>query len=121
MSFILAFWTYGYILYYSLLKNHTSETGYLETYKCPRCYGTSLCEDLLSGHAQLQGFSKLQFLNPLANLKNVNYGTYKGNPVVFKKLAHDSELQLFDEKYESKESLTFLSPRKNFVVQEITG
>ena len=120
-TFVLAFWTYGYVFYYGFFKNHTSEMGFLESYKCPRCYGTSLCDDLSSQRAHLQGFSKLQFLNNLANLKNVNYGTYNRNPVVFKKLAHDHELAEFDTKYESKESLEFLSKRKNFAVQEIKG
>ena len=98
VALILCVLTYGSIFHYFLWYNHVSDMRYLETDKCPACYGRSLCQRLEYGMGKFTGYSRLQFINSLANIKNVNFGKYAGEKVVYKKLAHDNELQEFDEK-----------------------
>ena len=132
VALILSLVTYGYIFHYFFLYNHVSDRGYLETHKCPACYGHSLCNQLQYGMGKYTGYSKLQFLNSLANIKNVNFGRFGGTEVVFKKLAHDSELHDFDEEMCSKAKMgsgcnvgdamsKFISGSRIVTVEEVKG
>ena len=63
--------------------------------RCPACYGVSLCPELYSDQVTLQSSTTL---SRIFNAKNIYYGYTKSNRrVVLKKLAHNSELQTFDE------------------------
>ena len=94
----VSFYIYG-SLFMSLTRNHLKEEGYLETHKCPLCYGHSACIDLKDGLVTMKGWSKLRFLD-FVNIKNVHIGEHAGmqKSVVLKKLAHDQELKQVDEK-----------------------
>ena len=69
-----------------------------ETNKCPVCFGHTSCFMLHSSNmhvVQLTGLSKVSLFNYI-NVKNVFFGKYKGEDIVLKKLAHDSEFAEFD-------------------------
>ena len=104
---------FDHVTYLSLLM--------LQTDKCPLCYGQSLCEDLKSGHATLQYLSRFQFLNGMSNMKNVNFGQYRGNAVVFKKLAHNKELTEFDAEYGRDATFPGVDHTKNVHISEVKG
>ncbi|XP_050389067.1 divergent protein kinase domain 2A isoform X1 [Patella vulgata] len=84
-------------LYWSIYKivftNDLQSESFLETDKCPACYGMSACGFLLTDQVKLTGWSKLRFLD-VVNVKNVHFGkhVYKEHNVVLKKLALDKEL-----------------------------
>lgn len=95
---ILSFYLYGSI-FLSLTKNHLTEESYLQTDKCPACFGHSICTDLKDGLVKMKGWSRLKFLD-FVNLKNVHLGHHEGldKPVILKKLAHNAEWQNIDNK-----------------------
>ena len=71
-----------------------------ETNKCPVCFGHTSCFMLHSNNmhvVKLTGLSKVSLFNYI-NVKNVFFGKYKGDEIVLKKLAHDSELAEFDRR-----------------------
>ena len=132
VALFLSLLTYGYIFHYFFIYNHVSDRDYLEVHTCPACYGNSLCRQLRYGMGKLTGYSRLQFLNSLANIKNVNYGQFGGNEVVFKKLAHNYELREFDEEMCLKANMgsgcnvgeamsRFISGSKMVSVEEVKG
>lgn len=53
----------------------------------------------------IQGSSRLRLFNDLSNVKNIFYGDYDNKPVVFKRLAHTSEMVQFDQTYPDPEAL----------------
>lgn len=69
---------------------------FLESHKCPACYGDSLCPDFYSGHVRLTNWTRYK-VSRLVNAKNVYYGDYRGRRVLLKKLAHDWELKALDQ------------------------
>lgn len=97
-SGLLSLYAY-YSIIRSLTTNHLAEDAFLETEKCPACYGHSLCWILQDNQIHLTGWSKVRLLD-FVNVKNVHFGHHKDldHPVVLKKLAHSSELQDIDER-----------------------
>ncbi|KAK3095420.1 hypothetical protein FSP39_014457, partial [Pinctada imbricata] len=93
----VSIYVYG-SLFFTITSNHLKEESYLETVKCPACYGHSACIDLKDGLISMKGWSRLRFLD-FVNLKNVHVGEHDGiqKSVILKKLAHDRELQQADE------------------------
>ncbi|KAK7082337.1 hypothetical protein SK128_004051 [Halocaridina rubra] len=69
---------------------------------CPACYGQSLCGAMLKKQNSdvdnflLRGYSQWKIMK-FFNIKNVYFASFHEKLVVMKKLAHDSELQEFDE------------------------
>lgn len=62
--------------------------------RCPACYGVSVCPELYSNQITLDTSQWSVF-----NAKNIFYGYTKSNRrVVLKKLAHNTEFKVFDEK-----------------------
>ena len=91
----------GGLLYYHFFlmttRNHLEDPTYLGVDKCPACYGTSLCEQFSEGNFEFESYSRLRFLD-FVNIKNVYYGLYLNkHHVILKKLAHNTELALFDK------------------------
>ncbi|XP_013179538.1 PREDICTED: deleted in autism protein 1 homolog [Papilio xuthus] len=84
---------YVYILLFGNL-NSPQINHLTDLYRCPACYGVSICPELYSNQISLQtdGHWSLVF-----NAKNIYYGSTKSNrKVILKKLAHDWELKEFD-------------------------
>ena len=99
---ILIFCGFMLLIVYVLLamhqvSNRLREDSYLETHKCPACYGASLCKKLYDGKAQFTGLSSIRSLDIL-NFKNFHYGKYRGEDVVLKKLGQNSVLQEIDKR-----------------------
>ncbi|CAG0879726.1 unnamed protein product [Darwinula stevensoni] len=95
------------------LKTRGTLEDLTEAGKCPACFGTSLCPDAEEGRLRLWGRSSASLLPAsllsatLLNVRNVYWGVWtvqdsfrgdKDMPVVFKKLAHDSELRELDRR-----------------------
>jgi len=81
---------------------------------------TTITSFLLSTiHIGWQRFSL--FNNDMFNIKNIYYGTLNNHPVIFKKMAHQSEWIMFDDcrqhktscSHQFKSSLTTLLPCSN--------
>ena len=85
------------------------EISFLNLNKCPFCYGIDICDELIDKN----GFSKYYItfdeaksyfymnsyiLQNIFNIKNIWFGieNFSGKELVFKKLAHNSELLSFD-------------------------
>lgn len=96
LSFVLSVLLYGWLLFTFLASPFQSDS-FTERNKCPACYGTHLCTSFDRGEMSFSGAFRLPFLHFLS-LKNVFPGYYGDEPVVFKRLAHNSELQAFDER-----------------------
>lgn len=79
------------------VSNRLQEDAYLETHKCPACYGASICKKLYDGKAQFSGISSIRSFD-LINFKNFHYGKYRGDNVILKKLAQDNVLREIDER-----------------------
>lgn len=99
---VLIFCGFMLIVFYILMamhqvSNRLREDSYLETNKCPACYGASLCKPLYDGKAHFTGLSNIRSLDIL-NFKNFHYGKYRGEDVVLKKLVQNSVLQDIDER-----------------------
>ncbi|CAF3843133.1 unnamed protein product [Rotaria sp. Silwood1] len=88
------------ILFFSINKwliYTPSSIGFLELNTCPACFGISLCHLFGTNNVQLSGWQRFSFFNnDMFNIKNIYYGTLKNQPVIFKKLAHQSEWIMFD-------------------------
>lgn len=68
-----------------------------DLYRCPACYGISVCPELYSSQIVLDSSQ----WTSMFNVKNIYYGYTKSDRprrVVLKKLAHDWEFLEFDEK-----------------------
>ena len=126
LSILLYIW-----LIYIMFMNPIQSDSFTERYKCPVCYGMSLCSDFQQGQMSFSGALHLPFLHFL-NLKNVFPGYYGDDKVVFKRLAHTSELQAFDERFCLKagepmdcdvaESLNKIpSPTTKWIMQKVKG
>lgn len=96
ISAVLGLFMYTKLFIY-FTRNHLSDESFLETTKCPACYGMSLCNSFFNEHASFDGWSKVRLLDTV-NIKNVHYGTFLDRKVVLKKLAHNDELKAIDEK-----------------------
>lgn len=86
-----------FVIFVTMIQKEPSVTSIinLELPKCPACYGTSLCTNMVNGQFQLTGWNRWRILHVL-NQKNVYHAKIRQHPVVLKKLAHDWELQLLD-------------------------
>lgn len=79
------------------------DEAFVELPSCPSCYGQGLCPLILPHQnasvqrIELTGTSGWKLMK-FVNYKNVYYGHSGENPVVLKKLAHDTELREFDKK-----------------------
>lgn len=97
-TLLLSLYIYGSLIL-SLTRNHLADDHFLQTDKCPACYGHSLCWAFKDGQIKLKGWSQVRLLD-FVNIKNVHMAehTHQGNKVVLKKLAHDKELDEIDER-----------------------
>ncbi|XP_033107182.1 divergent protein kinase domain 2A-like isoform X2 [Anneissia japonica] len=91
-------------IYYVFSKNQLQNFEFLESRKCPACYGTSLCGSFQRGELDLESFYKFRLLD-VVNVKNVFFGRHQEKSVVFKKLGHNTELKKLDEKICKKANL----------------
>lgn len=95
-------------LYFDEIKL-SDEISFLNLNKCPYCYGMDICDELLAANhfkkyqitfneAKNCFFFNSYFFQKIFNVKNFWFGTemFSGTELVFKKLAHDSELDSFD-------------------------
>ena len=96
LSFVFSVVFYGTIVH-SLLFPKVLNEDFLETDKCPACYGGSACSVFFYNRVRFTGMSKFRFIDFL-NLKNVHFGVHENTNVVLKKLAHNSELKKIDQK-----------------------
>lgn len=96
---LISIFTYGHIFRYLLSANHLTTDSYLETDKCPACYGHSMCRTLYDNRVQMTGWSKFAFFD-MVNNKNVHYAhhTDKKRNIVLKKLGHDKEFADWDDR-----------------------
>ncbi|KAL5005197.1 hypothetical protein ScPMuIL_018653 [Solemya velum] len=90
---------YGNIFWYLMSGNHLTTDSYLETDKCPACYGHSMCRTLYDNRVKMTGWSTMRFFD-MVNRKNVHYAHHAGGKrnIVLKKLGHDKELVDWDER-----------------------
>lgn len=65
-----------------------------ELEKCPVCFGTSACDYI--HEVDLTPYDFYSAFSYFFGVKNVFVGTFNGNKVILKKLAHNSELNEFD-------------------------
>ncbi|KAL3846392.1 hypothetical protein ACJMK2_017389 [Sinanodonta woodiana] len=95
---LLTVFIYGNI-YFLIGRNDLTDEKFLETDKCPACYGESMCFALFDNQVDLTGLSKIRSLD-LINIKNVHFAKHKlhDTKLVLKKLAHDDELRTIDTK-----------------------
>ena len=86
-------------LYWIISLNHLSDATFLETDKCPACFGQSLCPKLLNNEIEFTGISKFRSFDSL-NTKNIYFARQKnaGLLLVVKKLARDTEFDDVDNK-----------------------
>ena len=89
----LLFYTY---LFRTLLTNHLMQESFLEVWKCPACYGQSMCSRLMSGNYTFVGLSSIRFFD-YTNVKNTHFIKSQSGKIVLKKLGHDSELKTLDK------------------------
>lgn len=63
-------------LYWILTANYLADPTFLETNKCPVCYGESLCKNLLKNQVHFSSLTHLNFLDIFgSNLKEVHFAT----------------------------------------------
>lgn len=67
-----------------------------DIYKCPACYGTTACVNVFNNNITIKPFDFHSTLSHLFFSKNVFYGAMGEAKIVVKKLAHDFELEAFD-------------------------
>lgn len=98
MTAFTSFYIYGRLLW-SLTTNHLKEELYLQTDKCPACFGHSMCTALKSERIKFTGWSRVRLLD-MVNIKNVHTGldVDSEDQVIIKKLAHNKEFETVDEK-----------------------
>lgn len=86
-------------LFLSFRTNHLKTDSFVETDKCPACFGHSLCVALQSERILFTGWSKIRLLD-MVNIKNVHTAKHLDfdDQMIIKKLAHDNELEEVDEK-----------------------
>lgn len=86
-------------IYLSWSQNRLTQEDFLETRKCPACYGQTFCFDLFDDQFSLSGISKFGIFDKV-NLKNVHFADHKyhGHRVVLKKLAHNDEIKKVDDR-----------------------
>jgi len=129
---ILSFIVYKFFIY------TPSNLHFIELNSCPACFGVHLCPLFGTNHVQLSGLMTTitslllsiihigwqrfsLFNNDMFNIKNIYYGTLNNHPVIFKKMAHQSEWIMFDDcdqhktscSHQFKSSLTTLLPCSN--------
>lgn len=61
-------------LYYIFTQNFLNDASFLETDKCPVCFGTSMCEKIISGEIHIKDASKFSSFN-LLNRRSIYYAT----------------------------------------------
>lgn len=81
--------------------------------RCPACFGLSLCDAVLDNKISLSHRNVYVTLTNLFGSKNVFLGSYMGEKVVLKKLAHNSELDAFDKMLCTDRGLVELCPTAN--------
>lgn len=64
-----------------------------EIYKCPVCYGTSLCAELFNHSIKLDDEYLLRNTINMLNSKRVLFGTLNGHKIVIKNLASDTNFE----------------------------
>ncbi|XP_057326426.1 divergent protein kinase domain 2A isoform X1 [Microplitis mediator] len=84
-----------------------------ELSKCPACYGTCACAKIFSNSFKIDFLNFYTILSHLFAAKNVFYGSIGKTKIVFKKLAHDQELKLFDDMICENENLSHLCVNVN--------
>ena len=91
------------LFYLKFDEINVSDEAFLNAQRCPYCFGNSICDTLNVPTSNLHivaddSLSNTYFLQRLFNVKNVFFGTeiLSNKKIVFKKLAHNSELELFD-------------------------
>ena len=85
-------------LAYFLFSDHVGGYHFIGGDKCPACYGKTLCPKIHSGIISVGKEGLKAHLLMLLNVKNIHFGTYKGQgPVVMKMLGHDKELANLDK------------------------
>ncbi|XP_063984011.1 divergent protein kinase domain 2A [Diachasmimorpha longicaudata] len=65
--------------------------------KCPACYGSSACPQVLTGNIKIKPFDFHSIMAHIFPSKNVFFGELNDQKIVIKQLAHDEELEAFDE------------------------
>lgn len=96
------FFTITFMIIFELNEIKASHNKFNKYSKCPLCYGKSLCNEIMHNDENLKLKSdylidNTYIFNNLINIKNVYFATYKySHQVVIKKLAHDDELDIFD-------------------------
>ncbi|XP_045200893.2 divergent protein kinase domain 2A-like [Mercenaria mercenaria] len=95
---IICIYLYGSI-YLAWGQNRLTKEDFLEVHKCPACYGQTFCFSLFDDQFDLSGMSKYELFDAI-NVKNVHYANhkYQGHQVVLKKLAHDDEIKIIDDR-----------------------
>ena len=99
--FIIIF-SNSFYLFLKLNEIHINDENLLNKQTCPLCYGQDLCSTLESNsqyYISLENDLIPYFLQAIFNVKNVFKGieNYTNKKIIFKKLAHDTELNEFDE------------------------
>lgn len=86
-------------VYWITTLNHLSDATFLETEKCPACFGESLCPRLLDSEIEFTGISKFRSFDVL-NAKHIYFARDKvtGGQLVVKKLARDKDFDDIDTK-----------------------
>ena len=81
----------------SFTTNHLTSETFIQTDKCPACFGHSLCVALKNERILFTGWSRFRWLDNV-NLKNVHTATHLeyDDQVMLKKLAHDKEFEDID-------------------------
>jgi hypothetical protein len=74
---IISIYVYGGLIM-SLKTNHLKTESFLETDKCPACFGHSICVVLKTERIQLTGWSKVRLLD-IVNIKNVHTARHLDN------------------------------------------
>ena len=98
LLFIICIYLYGSI-YLAWGRNRLTTEDFLEVHKCPACYGQNFCFNLFDNQFDLSGLSKYKVFDRI-NVKNVHYAKhkYQGHEIVLKKLGHDNEIKLIDDR-----------------------
>ena len=98
LTCVASLYIYG-SLFLSFTTNHLKAESFLETDKCPACFGHSICPALKTERIQFTGWSKIRLLDRV-NVKNVHTAKHldSDDQVIVKKLAHDKEFEDIDER-----------------------
>ncbi|XP_015108541.1 divergent protein kinase domain 2A [Diachasma alloeum] len=65
--------------------------------KCPACYGSSACPQVLNENIKIKPFDFRTTMSHILPSKNVFFGESNGKKIVVKKLAQYEELEAFDQ------------------------